>query len=43
MRHRPFLARNQRMAMQLKNLDRLTDRARAAIRKQAEHFKVKCP
>lgn len=43
MRHRPFLARNQRMAMQLKNLDRLTDRTRAAIRKQAEQLKVKCP
>jgi deoxyribodipyrimidine photolyase-related protein len=42
LRHRPFLARNQRMAMQLKNLDRLPDRTRAAIRKQAEQVKASC-
>jgi deoxyribodipyrimidine photolyase-related protein len=43
MRHRPFLARNQRMAMQLKNLDRLTDRARAGIRRRAQEVKANCP
>jgi len=35
MRHEPLLRKNPRMAMQLKNLDRLDASARAAIRAQA--------
>ena len=42
MRHQPYLARNQRMGMQLKNLNRLTERTRAAILKQAEMVKASC-
>lgn len=35
MRHQPLLRRNQRMTMQLRNLDRLTATQRAAIRREA--------
>jgi deoxyribodipyrimidine photolyase-related protein len=43
MRHRPLLAGNQRMAMQLKNLDRLNERTRTGIRQQAALVKASCP
>lgn len=39
MRHEKFLARNQRMAMQLKNLARLTEADRLAIRDHAGQIK----
>ena len=39
LRNEPFLRKNQRMAMQLKNLVRLTAEKRADIRKQAEEVR----
>ena len=42
MRHEKFLARNQRMAMQLKNLTRLTEADRLAIRDHAGHIRHQC-
>jgi deoxyribodipyrimidine photolyase-related protein len=40
MRHEELLARNPRMAMQLKHLDRMDDGQRFAIRNQADHHRA---
>jgi deoxyribodipyrimidine photolyase-related protein len=40
LRHEPLLAKNQRMALQVKNLARLKPAARAAIRRQADKIKA---
>ncbi len=42
LRHEDLLAKNQRMAMQLKNLARLNDAEKKAIRIQAETVKGQC-
>ena len=40
LRHEPMLAKNQRMALQVKNLARLTGPARAAIRERAAEIRA---
>ena len=40
LRHEPRLRRNQRMAMQLKNLTRLSPEQRHAIQEQSEHLRA---
>jgi deoxyribodipyrimidine photolyase-related protein len=40
-RHRPVLERNQRMALQLKNIDRKDSEELAAIRRQADDLRVR--
>jgi deoxyribodipyrimidine photolyase-related protein len=42
LRHEPFLAKNQRMAMQLKNLARLDAPKRKAIQQQAAQVRAAC-
>ena len=42
LRHEKRLARNQRMAMQLKNLSRLTEADRLSIRERAEQIRHQC-
>ncbi len=42
LRHEKLLAKNQRMAMQLKNLARLSEAEKIAIRSQAENVKSQC-
>ena len=42
LRHRAVLRGNQRMAMQLKNLDRLSDERRRAIQAQADQHRRAC-
>ena len=42
LRHKKFLAKNQRMAMQLKNLARLDTPKRKAIQQQAMQFRAAC-
>ncbi len=42
LRHEKFLAKNQRMAMQLKNLARLDAPKRKAIQQQAAQFRAAC-
>jgi deoxyribodipyrimidine photolyase-related protein len=42
LRHEERLSPNQRMRMQLKNLARLTQADRVAIREQAEQTRQKC-
>jgi len=42
MRHEKALAKNQRMAMQLKNLTRLNEADRLAIREQAGQVRPQC-
>jgi deoxyribodipyrimidine photolyase-related protein len=42
LRHEKFLAKNQRMAMQLKNLARLDAPKRKAIQQQATQFRATC-
>jgi deoxyribodipyrimidine photolyase-related protein len=42
LRHEKFLAKNQRMTMQLKNLARLDAPKRKAIRQQAAQFRTAC-
>jgi len=41
MRHEPMLAKNNRMAMQVKNLKRLDDGEKSAIRAQAESLRIR--
>jgi deoxyribodipyrimidine photolyase-related protein len=43
LRHEQLLANNQRMTMQLKNLVRLTDTDRHAVREQAARVRGQCP
>ena len=40
LRHEPLLARNQRMALQVKNIARLNPANRAAIQEQAKRIKT---
>lgn len=42
LRHEKFLAKNQRMTMQLKNLGRLDAPKRKAIQQQATQFRAAC-
>jgi deoxyribodipyrimidine photolyase-related protein len=42
LRHEKRLAKNQRMAMQLKNLARLTEADRLAIHQHAGHMRHQC-
>jgi deoxyribodipyrimidine photolyase-related protein len=42
LRHEKLLSKNQRMAMQLKNLARLNEAEKKAIRTQAEDVKSQC-
>ena len=42
LRHEKFLAKNQRMAMQLKNLARLDAPKRKAIQQQATQVRAAC-
>ena len=42
LRHQESLRRNQRMVMQLKNLDRLTEERRAEIQAQADQHRKAC-
>ena len=42
-RHRPVLASNERMRMQLRNLERKDETERRAIRRRAEHLRATAP
>ena len=43
LRHEPMLRKNQRMAMQVRNLARLDDGRRDAIQKQAGNLRAESP